>query len=187
MKAYNESLEDARETELPPLYEPFILNCDLLFALADEMDISDKEKSEIEDILQTDQNGVFLSKPVNEHYSFTAAVTDYEIEFGKDEIVIPTDLLSTGTEIIVSVSDNDEITTFDDCVISEVLREGDTIDTFETIISSEMMDDYDWTENSKVTVKIINNNDDNPLIYEFKVIEFKDNWLIDDKVVFAEE
>ena len=41
-----------RETELPALYEPLVLNCDLLFALADEMQISDMEKTEIEAILQ---------------------------------------------------------------------------------------------------------------------------------------
>ena len=38
LKAYNKALKDTRETELPPLYEPLVLNCDLLFALADEMD-----------------------------------------------------------------------------------------------------------------------------------------------------
>lgn len=187
LKAYNKALKDARETELPPLYEPLILNCDLLFALADEIGISDKEKSEIEDILRTDENGVFLSKPVNDRYSFTITKADYSIEFTKDKIIIPAELLTVGAEVIVSVSDGGDSTIFNDCVVSKVVRKGDTIDTFKTIISSKLMKDYDWTENSKVTVKITNGDNDNPLVFKFKVVEFKDNWLIADKVVFAEE
>ena len=52
LKAYNKSLKNKRETELPALYEPLILNCDLLFALANDLNISDKEKAEIESICQ---------------------------------------------------------------------------------------------------------------------------------------
>ena len=187
LKAYNKALKDARETELPPLYEPLILNCDLLFALADEMGISSKEKAEIEDILQTDKNGVFLSKPVNDRYSFTTQKADYSIEFTKDKIIIPAELLTIGAEIIVSVSDGGNSTTFNDCVVSKVVREGDTIGTFKATVTSKLMNDYGWTENSKVTVKIINADSDNPIVFKFKVVEFKDNWLIADKVVFAEE
>ena len=95
-------------------------------------------------------------------------------------------LLTAGAEIVISVTDNGKTTIFDDCIVREVLREGTTIDTFKTIISSKMMKDYDWTEDSKVTVKIINNNKNNPLVFKFKVIEFKDR-LIADKVVFDEE
>lgn len=186
LKDYNKSLKETRETELPPLYEPLVLNCDLLFALADEMNISDKEKAEIEEILQTDTNGVFLSKPVNDNYSFTTVTDDYNIEVTKDEAIIPADLLTAGAEIVISVTDNGKTTIFDDCIVREVLREGTTIDTFKTIISSKMMKDYDWTEDSKVAVKIINNNKNNPLVFKFKVIEFK-NRLIADKVVFDEE
>ena len=187
LKAYNESLKDARETELPPLYEPLVLNCDLLFALADEIGISYKEKTEIEDILETDKNGVFLSKPVNDRYSFTTTKTDYSVEFTKDKVIVPADLLTAGAEIIVSVSESGKTTTFDDCIISKVERKGTAIDTFEATITSKLMKDYSWTENSKVTVKIINADSNDPLLFKFKVVEFKDNWLIADKVVFAEE
>ena len=31
---YNKALKKTRETELPPLYEPLALNCELMFALA---------------------------------------------------------------------------------------------------------------------------------------------------------
>ena len=187
LKAYNKSLKDARETELPPLYEPLVLNCDLLFALADEVGISKKEMVEVEDILRTEENGVFLSKPVNDRYSFTTTKTDYNIELSKDEINVPVNLLTAGAEIIVTVSDGGKTTTFDDCIVSKVERRDDTIDTFKATVSSKKMKDYSWTENSKVTIKIINGDNNDPLVFKFKVTEFKDNWLIADKVVFAEE
>ena len=187
LKAYNKALMEARETELPPLYEPLVLNCDLLFALANEMGISYKEQAEIEDILRTDENGVFLSDPINSCYSFTTVIGDYSIDFTKDKIIVPVNLLTASTEVIVSVSDGGKTTIFDDCVVDKVEREGDVIDTFKATISSKLMKDYSWTENSKVAVKIINGDKDNPLVVKFKVVEFKDNWLIADKVVFAEE
>lgn len=187
LKAYNNALKEARKTELPPLFEPFILNCDLLFALADKMGISFAEKSEIEAILQTDKNGVFLSRPINDRYVFTTEKSEYSIEFGKNEIVIPADLLTEGAEVIVSVSDGGKSTTFDDCSVKKIVREGDTIDSFKVTISSKLMQDYKWTKNSKVTVKIINSEKNNPLVFKFKVLEYKDKWLIADKVVFGKE
>ena len=85
------------------------------------------------------------------------------------------------------MSDSGKTTTFDDCIINKVERKGTAIDTFEATITSKLMKDYSWTENSKVTVKIINADSNDPLLFKFKVVEFKENWLIADKVVFAEE
>ena len=186
LKEYNKGLKESRKTELPPMYEPLILNCDLLFALAEEMNISNDEKTEIEDILQTEKNGVFLSDPVNDRYSFSASAADYSIEFAKNEIKIPANLLSAGVEIIVKVTDGGNTTTFDDCIVTKVTRDGDTIDTFIAVVASEMMGDYKWTADSKVTVEIYNGATYDPIVFKFKVIEYKDNWLIADKVVFGE-
>ena len=186
LKEYNKSLKESRKTELPPMYEPLILNCDLLFALAEEMNISNAEKAEIEDILQTEKNGVFLSAPVNDRYSFSASVADYSIEFVKNEIKIPADLLSVGAEIIVKVTDGGKTTAFDDCTVTKVTRDGDTIDTFVAVVTSEMMGDYEWTADSMVTVEVYNGTSYDPIVFKFKVVEYKDNWLIADKVVFGE-
>ena len=49
-------MEEARKTELPPLYEPLVLNCDLLFALANELKIDNSEKTVINKILQTEKD-----------------------------------------------------------------------------------------------------------------------------------
>ena len=187
LKAYNKAMKEKRKVELPPLYEPLILNCDLLFALAEEMHINNLEMKEIEDILQTDINGVFLTKPINEQYSFSTSSSDYSINFSKDKIVIPVDLMATEAEIVVLVIDNNKTVTFDDCTVTKVEREKDTIESFYAYVSSDQMKDYEWTEDSKAIVKIINNDEDNPLIFRFKVAEYKARWPISDKVVFEKE
>ncbi|MBR4016806.1 MAG: hypothetical protein IKK11_03230, partial [Oscillospiraceae bacterium] len=119
VKAYNKNLKKVRKTELPPLYEPLVLNCDLLFALADMMEISEQEKAEIEAILQTDTNGVFLSKPINDKYSFTENRYESNIEFDREKIIIPVELLTEGVEVVVSVTENGKTTTFKDYSIDE--------------------------------------------------------------------
>lgn len=187
LKTYNNSLKKIRETELPPLYEPLVLNCDLLFGLANEMHVGYSEKANIEAILQTDKNGVFLIKPINDRYSFSAPTANYSIDFSKDKITIPANLLYKGVKIVVEVTDNGKVTTFNDCAVTKVERKKDTIDSFYAQVSSKQLKNYGWTADSKITVKIFNDDNSNLIIFCFKVVEYKNNWLIPDKVVFGEE
>lgn len=187
LKAYNKSLKETRKTELPSLYEPLVLNCELLFALADEINISNQEKSEIEAILQTGSNGVFMVDPINAHYSFSTNDFNRSIELQKDKVIIPVNLLSADAKVVVTVTDNGQTVTFDDCVVTEVKREGDTVDSFFAHVSSKQMKAYKWTADSRVTVKITYGEDIDGLQFQFKIAEFRDNWILADKVVFEEE
>lgn len=153
-KKYNKSLKEERVTELPALYEPLVVNCELLFALADERGISDTEKSDIEAILKTDTNGTFLTKPINDAYSFNGSGNKYSINFEKDEINIPADLLTAESKVTVSVTDNNKTETFDDCEVKKVVRKGSSIDTFTANYSSKQLKKYKWTPDSKVSVEI---------------------------------
>lgn len=187
LKAYNKALRETRKTELPTLYEPLVLNCELLFALADKMNISNQEKAEIEAILQTDKNGVFLVDPINAHYSFSANTSDQSIELKKDKVIIPVNLLSADAKVVVTVADNGKSVTFGDYVVTEVKREGDSVDSFFAHVSSKLMKNYKWTPESKVVVKITYGEGIKDLQFRFKVVEFKGNWIFADKVVFEEE
>ena len=187
LKVYNKSLNEKRETELPALYDPLILNCELLFALADEMNISASDKADIEAILQTRSGGVFLSQVINHRYSFNANIENYSIDFDKNEIVVPVILMTDTANVKMKVIDNNKTIVFDDCIVSEVERKGKNIDTFYAHITSKQMKDYTWTENSKVMIEISNGDNYETLVFHYKVIEFKDNFLIPDKVVFEEE
>lgn len=187
VKEYNKALHNNRKTELPSVYEPLVLNCELLFALADEMNISDTEKKEIEAILQTENNGIFLVAPINNRYSFSKPTESYTITFGKTSIVIPVVLLSADAKVTVTVVDNGESVTFDDCVVTKVERQQDSIESYFAHISSEKMEKYSWTADSKVTLEITNDTAYDPICFSFKVAEYSGNWIFPDKVVFEQE
>lgn len=187
VKAYNKELKETRKTELPALYEPLVLNCELLFALANEMNISDTEKAEIEAILRTDSNGIFMSKPINDAYSFSNRVNRYTVEFNGDSLVIPVNILTAGSVITITVKENDNSITIDDFVIKKVERTGTTIDTFFAQVTSKQLKKYEWTANSKVTITI-NYGDAYEKFIEinFIVSEFEEHWY-GDKVVFEQK
>ncbi len=187
LKAYNKELKEVRKTELPSLYEPLVLNCDLLIALAEELHISETEKSEIEAILQTDENGIFLVDPINDRYSFSAPENSYSIDLSRDEILVPVNLLSSGADISVAVTGDGKSETFDDCTITKVDREGTTVDSFYAHVSSKQMKGYEWTDDSRVTVSITNADEDNAHVFNFIVDEHQDRWIFTDKVVFKQE
>lgn len=187
VKEYNKTLEKERETELPPVYEPLVLNCDLLFALAEEIEISDTEKNDIADILKTDSNGIFLSKPINDRYSFSKGSENYQIDFSSDEITIPVNLLTSGAKVVVSVNENGETVTFDDCKVKTVERKEETVDSFYAKYSSKQMKKYEWTETSEVTISIYNGDEYEPITFNYKVVEYKNNKVLPDKVVFEAE
>ena len=185
-KQYNKAIKDARNTELPSLYEPLILNCELLFALCKECDISKEEKQEIEAILKTDTNGTFITKTVNDKYSFYRKNKKYNIDLSKSEITIPVSLLTADSTITVSVSDTTSgfAKLYDDCEVTKVERKGDTIDTFVAHVSSKELKKHTWSEGEQITVRIKHADAyDETVSYEFFVSEYEKHWY-GDKVVF---
>jgi len=185
IKDYNKALKESRKTELPSMYEPLVLNCELLFALADKMSISTDEQTEILAILETGTNGIFLVKPINDAYSFGGNSTENTIELSKDEIIIPANLMTAESLIAVSVKDNGVVTTIDDCVISKVEREDSTVDSFKAHIKSKKWDKYEWSADSKITISIIYADAyEKTATFEFAVGSFEEHWY-KDKVEFT--
>ena len=186
-KEYNEALKKKRKTELPALYEPLVLNCELLFALADELNITDEEKADLEAILQTETNGIFLSKPINDAYSFSRRDNHYNIEMTTDELIIPADLMTADSSLKIMVTGNNQTEVFDDCKVTRVKREGKSIDSFIAHVSSKKIKKYDWTADTKVVVEITYHDAfERTAEYKFRVDDFEDHWY-GDKVVFKAE
>ena len=184
--AYNDALEDARKIELPPLYEPLVLNCDLLFALAEELKIDNSAKTTISSMLQTEKSGIFLSSPVNSKYRFTNTEFNYTVGLSKESIVIPANLLTPGASVIITVTAGSETTTLDDFEIKEVKREGASVDTFKAEYTSKKLKDYKWSADATIKIEIINGDYCNPVILNYKVKEYKDNWIFPDSVTFEQ-
>ena len=186
-KIYNKSLKEERKTELPTLYEPLVLNCELLFALADKIGISDTDKSDIEAILKTKSNGTFISKPINDAYSFSGKKNRYSVEMKKDEVILSADLMTADSSVQITVTQNGKKEIFDDCKVTRVHRKDSNIDSFRTTISSKKMKKHEWAADSKVLIEITYHDAyEKTSEYKFSVSEFKKHWY-GDKVVFKAE
>lgn len=186
-KEYNKEMKKNRKTELPPLYEPLIVNCDLLFALAEDLNVSADEKTNIEKILETEENGIFISKAVNDRYSFSTNNNEYKMVFNGKTMDIPAYLLSDGAEIIITINDNGKKTIVEDCKIKEVERIEKVFESFVTHITSKTLSKYDWMADTKIIVEIYNGKEYDPIKFNFKVSNYKDRWLLPDKVVFEQK
>ena len=70
IKQYNKTLKAERKVALPPVSEALYLNCDLLFALANELNISSSEKRKIDSILHEKDESIFLMQEIDKRYWF---------------------------------------------------------------------------------------------------------------------
>ncbi len=184
VKEYNKALYETRKTELISLYEPLILNCELMFALSDKVSVSQAEKNQMDDILH---NNVFLVDPIMDAYSFNKADANYNVEISTDEIVIPASLLTFGSIIEVTATDGSTTKTFDDCKVDSVKREGKTIDTFKAHITGKQWKKYSWSANSHITIKITYSDAyDKQLILKYEVSNYEEHWY-GDKIEFTKE
>ena len=184
--AYNKSLKETRKTELPPLYEPLVVNCDLLFALAEKLSINSEKKAWIEEILQTKSNGVFISDAINDRYSFGSNNKNYTIVFDSNSIEVPANLLTQGATVEVVVKTGGKTLAFDDWNISKVTRDGSMVDSFVATYSSASIKDVEWDVGAEVTVRIINGGEYEPLEFNFKVTELKKQFPFGTKPIFSE-
>ena len=180
--AYNAQLVETRKTELPPLYEPLVLNCDLLFALAEQLEIESSEQRSIQNILQTSSSGVFWSKSVNNHYSFEPEAEQYSISYKKNKMEIPAELLTQGAKIEVIVETDQGSQTFTDWEVTSVERpklkknqEHSSIDAFVAHVSSDSIRKFDWEEGMTVTIIINNGEQYDPITIQYKTVA--GSWL----------
>lgn len=183
-KDYYKTLKDNRKTELPEIYEPLGLNCELLFAVVDKLHLSSSEKKRISDILQTDTNGVFMNPVVNSSFSFQSSQPQCKATYKKETIELPVSILNEGADITVTVQNGSSTEIIDDWKIQSVNRP-DSFEEFKAIYTSEKAKSIKWNADSMLKVEIDNPFGDT-IEMSFRVSEYADYFLIPDKVVFEQ-
>ena len=167
IKKYNKMLKEERETALPPVYEPFLLNCDLLFSLTknEDLDISLKDLKKINGILHQGGEQIFLIDVLDSAYwinvdgeecSYGSSLPhlQFEADFDGDELTIPAFLVSEDAEITVTISSADE--PISDWTVEKVERSDDSdVSTFVATYKSKSAGDHEYTSDDKVHVEII--------------------------------
>lgn len=146
VEQYNKMLREQRKTELPPINEALLLNCELLFALADRMDISDGEKNTIDGILHEKNTRLFYVKPIDDLFWFTAPEESVdsgemaEVELTTSELKIPASLVTDAAKITVTISGDDvDDIVLDDWTISSVERKDVDVTSFRAIYKSVLL------------------------------------------------
>ena len=174
-KNYNKMLNQARKVELAPINEPLLLNCELLFALADQLSIDDNEKGHIDAILHGDGERIFLPTALDERYRFSA-VESYDeandvVAFNGKEIIIPARYVTVNAKITVNIK-GDTADEFSDWVVSKVERKDKkNFDSFLVTYKSGTAGKFGYEGGQTVTVTIIpwDGADVEPIIYKFNV------------------
>ena len=165
----NQFLKKKREIELPPVNEALLRNCELLFAVAEELDIPNSEKAVIDSILHDD--AVFLTYEQDKKFSFnkTSAIislSDASISYtgslSDQKLTLPAIFAPAGTEIRAEVINNGESIKLDEWSVFEVKRNGNNqpdnrsdlekISDFEAIFTCKSSEKIRFKEGDAVTL-----------------------------------
>ena len=160
IKAYNKAMKELRATELAPISEPLYLNCELLFALADQLKKDQPAKELINGILHENDEPIFLVQPLDSLFYYTDNIPTTEaaiekIDFNGKQITLPLSLISNTGSIRATVVTDGEIVVFDDWTLKTVQRgEKEQFDTFTAVYTSETASKFKYTAGAEISVEI---------------------------------
>ena len=181
---YNKMLKETRKVEMPPVYEPLKLNCDLLFSIAYELGITDAEKIRIDRMLHPNGEGLFLTETIDAQYWFNNAnekvFDNMYIDFGGTVMIFPASFLTKDAtvNVVITEPESDKSVVISDWIIDKVERgKEDDIHEFEVAYSSRQAKNYTWLPGSVVTIQICAKEGTNIIYnFEFKAEGTKNAW-----------
>lgn len=185
---YNKLLQEARKIELPPVYEPLYLNCDLLFSLADILNLSSVEKSKVDKILHGAKGeALFLDAILDNCYWFNKTnevEIDYVCTLDTESLTVPANLVSNATTIKIVIHSADGTTsTFEDWTVKKVDRKKKvSIQDFEVEFVSSTYKKYKFKNNDVVEVIIdsVPGSNAEPFTIKYNVAVTKKLKVLDD-------
>lgn len=189
IKQYNKMLNEVRKTELPPVYQPLLINCELLFALADELEVSDSERGKIDGILHPGGEAIFLTEALNEKYCFNKADNDpgekstLAIKDNGTQLVLPAELVNQLTTIEVKTNSSDKKVP-GKWTVTKVKRDDEEgFDTFKVVYENEEAEGS-YRDGDIVTVTLTDADASMVRSYEFKATIEEHKAPLPDKVTF---
>ena len=160
IKQYNKMLKAERKTALPPVSEVLYLNCELLFALADRLDIGEDEKKRIGSILHENGEPLFMVRPLDEKFWFTAgtasvAAEDITADFDGKKFSLPAVYVSEHSLLKVTVKEAEGQTVMDNWNIDEVTRkEGDAYTDFMAVYTSDTAKKINYADGMHIRIEV---------------------------------
>ncbi|MBQ8150434.1 MAG: hypothetical protein IJ041_07935 [Clostridia bacterium] len=160
VKAYNKMAKELRKTELAPISEPLYLNCELLFALADQLGKDQTARELINGILHEDGQPIFLVAPVDHLFYYTSEVPAMEealekVSFNGKELTLPLSLITSTGSIRVTVTTGEETIVIEDWQLQNVKRgEKEKFDTFSATYASETAKKHKYAVGATILIEV---------------------------------
>ena len=178
---YNQQMKEERKIALPPVSEALYLNCELLFALAEQRNVPESEKSRIEAILHESGKDLFLTTSIDNRFWFedkTARINtnDYTTTFEGAKLSVPAVCVADRSALVVTVSGADGETILDDWRVTNVDRHNSTnIEAFTVTYESEKAKSYKYKVDDQISIKITPASDspENYIGFKYRVIPTK--------------
>ena len=194
IKAHNKALKEIRRTELPPVYEPLLLNCEFLYSLSDSLSLTKEQEMKAENILHPSGEPLFLTKALDDRYHFGdfASLSREDADgddqeelpdplFGGVTMTLPAEWMNVDSVIRVTVRENgsDEQTVIEDWAPDAVRRstEGDPA-AFTAVYSSEEAKKYRWKSGAEISIDIypVDDIELTPCHYSYFTDDAKKKW-----------
>lgn len=176
IKNYNKLIKEERKIALPPVSKALYLNSELLFALADKINVSISEKKKIDKILHGNGEVLFLTESIDNQFYFTSNTTnqdDINFTYSGDEFTIPANYVADRTTVKVTVKNNDKTTVFEDYAVEKVKRPKNSIDCSEFTVTykSDLVKKYKFADGDVITIEILPTGEENSLIkFTYKAV-----------------
>lgn len=185
---YNRMLTEERKAELPPTDEALLLNCDLLFALADELGVSDAQRQSIDGILHEDGAPLFLVPPLDSLYWMTgeaqeAPAESIDIGYGRSTVTVPAQYVTDEAAIAVTVTTEDGSVTFEDWTLQKVERKDkDDLASFIATYTSSAAGAHGYAVGSRILIEVTPRAGSETPAYtaEYEVVRTKKLLVFDD-------
>ena len=182
---YNKQMEADRKLALPPVYEPLLLNCELLFSLSEKLEINDNAKANVDEILHENGGHLFLIPTLDNEYSFASNKpvdsSAIDISFNGRELVIPAKYVASNSSITVTVTvpEENDVVTFTDWKLTKVERpQKDSLDSFKATFTSEEASKHPYKLDAAITIDIASIQNSKALIgFEYKTVNTKTDFF----------
>lgn len=161
IKEYNKLMKEERKIALPPVSEALYLNCDLLFALANKMNIPESKKNQIDSILHENGENIFLTQALDDRFWFgkTASVLnsdEIEVSFDGTKLTVPATCVTDRSIITVTVKSSNGNTVLDDWTVTNVKRpKNSTPSEYIVYFESKKGKDHKYQPGETVSIKVI--------------------------------
>lgn len=183
---YYKQIKEERATALTPVYEPLLLNCELLFSLANELEISAIEKAKVDGILHENGENIFLIPSLDNLYRFSppsekTANDGINLSFNGKEIIIPSKNVADDARITVTIAapSAEPPVVIEDWALIKVERKDDNnIDTFSATFKSPTAEKHRYLADSEITIMVVpkSNSAAGALSFTYKTVGTKEQW-----------